>query len=250
MSSPAITFHHVGFAYHDEMVIENAEICLAEGSFLLVLGPNGGGKTTFGKLALGLLQPTYGSVQLFERPPGQMLQQVGYVPQINAATSRFPIDVAEVVRLGLYGTPSSRQTQKQRIADALQHVGLSHLARRPFASLSGGERQRVLIARALVSTPRLLILDEPTANIDILSKQMIYQLLTRLSRDTTILLISHDLDLGTLPITDTVYIKRQMTHVTGNTLSAEMLMRLYGAPVQTSGHEIAGSNVIHKLHVR
>lgn len=216
----AIAFSDIGFAYDDTPVIEQVSISVKTGGFLLVLGPNGGGKTTFGKLMLGLLTPSHGTVKLFGQAPAQMLSQVGYVPQMATAVSGFPIRVSEVVRLGLYGqTGHSRRDKQRLIEEALDQVAISHLAQRGFSELSGGERQRVLIARALVSKPRLLFLDEPTANVDMQSKDGIHSVLAELAGKTTIVLITHDLEIGDLPVTDIAYINRCLMHTKGRNIA-------------------------------
>ncbi len=239
----AITFSGVSFAYDDIPVIEDVSIEVALGGFLLIVGPNGGGKTTFGKLMLGLLKPVCGSVHLFDRPPGQTLRQVGYVPQISTAMSGFPISVFEVVRLGLYGrTGQTRREMARSVAEALNRAGISHLAKRGFSGLSGGERQRVLIARALVSEPRLLFLDEPTANVDAQSRSGIHQVLQSLAGKTTIVLITHDPEIGTLPATDIAYINRRLTHTRGGDV-AQMVRKA----LQQSFAQDAGSHAYEEV---
>ena len=232
----AIAFSGVSFAYDDAPVIEDVSIEVAAGGFLLIVGPNGGGKTTFGKLMLGLLKPVCGSVHLFDRPPGQTLRQVGYVPQISTAMSDFPISVFEVVRLGLYGRKlQDRREAAHRVAEALDRVAISHLAKRGFSGLSGGERQRVLIARALVSEPRLLFLDEPTANVDAQSRTGIHQVLEALAGKTTIVLITHDPEVGALPATDIAYVNRRLTHTRGGDVAQVVRMALQLSFAQDAG---------------
>nr|WP_319515228.1 ABC transporter ATP-binding protein [uncultured Cohaesibacter sp.] len=223
----ALEFKNVSFVYRDAVVLEKATISLAADRFLLILGPNGGGKTTFVKLALGLLSPLAGTVRLFGQPPVSSLHLVGYVPQVSSLNVHFPIDVSEVVRLGLYGHDCpAKKTQKKHIEEALHAVSLDHLKNRQFSSLSGGERQRVLIARALISNPSLLILDEPTANVDVHSKMGIYNLLHSLRGSVSIVLISHDPDVASLPISDVAHINRTLYHAPPNEVSPQLISQL------------------------
>ncbi|MFM2477922.1 metal ABC transporter ATP-binding protein [Celerinatantimonas sp. MCCC 1A17872] len=229
----AVEFNTVSFAYEQSMVLKEASLELAEKGFLLVLGPNGGGKTTFAKLLLGLVQPTSGSVKLFDRQPHSALADIGYVPQITVTHSRLPIRVFDVVNLGLYKCKGlSRAKRRQKVMNALQTVGLLALAKRAFNGLSGGERQRVLIARALVSSPRLILLDEPTANVDAKSKEQIYQLLSHLNEHATIVLITHDPDTSALPVSDIAFINRQVIHHKGRELTDKMLALSLGTTIE------------------
>ncbi|CAG9298028.1 metal ABC transporter ATP-binding protein [Celerinatantimonas diazotrophica] len=229
----AVEFNAVSFAYEQSMVLKEASLELVEQGFLLVLGPNGGGKTTFAKLLLGLIQPTSGRVKLFEQAPHCALSDIGYVPQITVTQSRLPIRVFDVVNFGLYKCKGLSHSQRRlRVMNALQTVGLSQLAKRKFSGLSGGERQRVLIARALVSSPRLILLDEPTANVDAQSKEQIYQLLSHLNAHATIVLITHDPNTSALPVSDIAFINRQVIHHKGPELTEQMLALSFGTTVE------------------
>lgn len=223
----ALEFDDVSFVYRDTIVLEKANVSLAAGRFLLVLGPNGGGKTTLAKLALGLLRPLKGAVYLFGQRPANSLHLVGYVPQVNSLSVHFPIDVSEVVRLGLYGHQCSAGIlPKEHIERVLEAVSLTHLKDRQFSSLSGGERQRVLIARALISDPKLLILDEPTANIDIKSKSEIYALLEQLQQTVSIMLVSHDPEVAKLPVDDVLHVNRTTCQISPDAVSSHAITEL------------------------
>jgi zinc transport system ATP-binding protein len=160
-----------------------------------MVGPNGGGKTTLLRLILGLLTPTRGTVRVFGQPPALVRRRIGYMPQHAQLDPQFPVRALDVVmmsclRPGRFG-PFGRADKRRALA-ALDEVGLTDLARRPFAALSGGQRQRVLIARALACEPELLLLDEPTANLDPRARRQLLSLLPTLPQ--TQLIATHDLE--------------------------------------------------------
>jgi zinc transport system ATP-binding protein len=201
--SPAIVAKEICFGYGSQKVIDELSLVLEEGDFMGLLGPNGGGKTTLIKLILGILKPTCGEIKLFGKPQSQFRDWhlIGYVPQ-NATNfdRQFPVTVSEVVAMGRAGNGgivAGRKDERRIIDEALEKVGIRDLAQRRIGQLSGGQQQRAFIARALANQPRLLILDEPTAGVDVESIERFYDLLNSLNREgITILLVSHDI--GTL----------------------------------------------------
>ena len=194
MIESAVSFDRVSYSYDGRAtVLQEVGFTIAAGQFVTIVGPNGGGKTTLFRLILGLLTPTSGKISIFGQRPEEARARIGYVPQHFVCDPLFPVRVEDVVRMGLLGPgprPGKPET-KQRIADALEQVGLGAVRRRWFSSLSGGQRQRVLIARALVVRPQLLLLDEPTSNVDAAAEENILTTLERLKGDLTILLITH-----------------------------------------------------------
>ena len=194
-STAVVSVKNVSFEYEDIPVLEKISLDVKQGDFVGVIGPNGGGKTTLLKIILGLLQPTRGSVSLF----GTKIEDfngwssIGYVAQKSASVDvRFPLTVEEVVGMALpFGGAS-----QQLITDALDAVEIGVLRKRLLNELSGGQQQRVFIARALVSKPQLLILDEPTVGVDTDSQTTFYELLKRLNEEhnLTLMLVSHDID--------------------------------------------------------
>jgi zinc transport system ATP-binding protein len=198
MSKIAVAAKNLAFVYRDTPVLEDVSFDVFEGEFLGVIGPNGGGKTTLLKIILGFLQPLRGSVEVFGVSPDEAQKFMSYVPQSMQYDRQFPISVLELVlagrlsRLGWLGQYSKQDYEAAYLA--LERVGLVDFARRPFGSLSGGQAQRALIARALVSQPRLLLLDEPTASVDSKAEAEIYQLLSGLRGQMTIMMVTHDLN--------------------------------------------------------
>lgn len=189
----AIKFKNLSFSYENVDVLDGVTINVEQGEYVGIIGPNGGGKTTALKLILGFLSPQKGTV-IVDSPP----TKVGYVPQINAYDKEFPISVLEVVLAGSLsklkwwgGLPAS---EKERAKKLLKEVGCMGLEERPFGTLSGGQAQKALIARALMCDPEILLLDEPTANIDAESEQAIFTYLKTLQGKKTILIVTHNFD--------------------------------------------------------
>jgi len=196
MSEPLVTLRDVSLGYDGTLILERVSLAIERGEFLALLGPNGAGKTTLLRGILGLIPALAGRIQFgFDRrvsPPG-------YVPQRDALDPIFPLSVFEVVLMGTYAKlpplwPAGRPLRRLA-AQCLEHVGLGDSAGRPFWSLSGGQKQRVLIARALAVQPEILLLDEPTAGVDVEAEAAIIRLLTALNRERglTVVLVTHHL---------------------------------------------------------
>ncbi len=213
-----IKVENVSFSYGRERVIEHAHFHIEEGSFASFIGPNGGGKTTLAKLILGILQPQEGHISIFGMPAKEGRKLVGYVPQYSHYDAEFPISVHDIVLMGRLEKPLGFYSRKDReVADRIiREVDILELKNKPFSVLSGGQKQRVLIARALAANPEILILDEPTANIDPTAEHRLYSLLTSLNETMTIILISHDLEFVSEHVEKVICIDRQVyIHPTG-----------------------------------
>ncbi len=207
-----IKVENVSFSYGRERVIEHAHFHIEEGSFASFIGPNGGGKTTLAKLILGILQPQEGNISIFGMPSKEGRKLVGYVPQHSHYDSEFPINVNDIVMMGRLEKPFGFYSRNDReVADkALREVDILDLKDKSFSVLSGGQKQRVLIARALAANSEILILDEPTANIDPAAENLLYSLLTSLNKTMTIILISHDLEFVSEHVEKVICIDRQV----------------------------------------
>lgn len=205
--SPSVALRGVRFAYGRQAVIENLSLEIAEGDFFAVIGPNGSGKTTLLRLILGSLAPQAGDIAVFGRPLAgysrrELARRIALVPQGSVPVFSFAVE--EIVRmgraphLGLLGFEAAEDMDQA--ARAIGAVGLDALARRPLDQLSGGEQQRVWIARALCQQPRLMLLDEPTAALDMGHQLQIMRLLARLRREhgMTVVMVSHDLNLAAM----------------------------------------------------
>ncbi len=192
---PVIELTDVCFSYGSFEVLRDVNFTVGENQLVCVVGPNGGGKTTLLKIIVGLLQPDSGQARVFGGPPHQARNLIGYLPQSTNHDPSFPVSVLEVVLMGrlqkrLFGP--YRKTDYKIARESLQEVDMADFVERPFAALSGGQRQRVLIARALATQPRLLILDEPTANIDPAQERCLHEILQRLRQRMTIVMVTHD----------------------------------------------------------
>jgi zinc transport system ATP-binding protein len=195
--SSAIQLQNLRFSYGENEILRGVSFQVEPGEFLGIIGPNGGGKTTLLKLILGFLKPTAGKIEIFGKSPVQAAQQIAYVPQGLHFDRQFPISVLELVysgrlsKLPWYGIYNLQD--KTAVREALEKVGLWEYRHAPFGTLSGGQAQRALIARALVSEPQLLLLDEPTASVDAQAGSIIYSILKDLKGSMTILMVTHDL---------------------------------------------------------
>jgi zinc/manganese transport system ATP-binding protein len=220
-----------------------ASFTVASGEFITVLGPNGSGKSTLLKVVLGLLRPSAGEVRVFDRAPRRGRPEIGYVPQRRTIESDLNIRGRDYVRLGLDGyrwgfalpIPGRHEAQ-DRIQQAIEAVEAAPYADRPIGQLSGGEQQRLLLAQALVGNPRLLLLDEPLASLDLRNQQAISQLVARLARERamTVLLVSHDLNPLLGLVDRLVYVARGKIAIGApdTILTTENLTRLYNSPVE------------------
>ncbi|TYB33476.1 MAG: ABC transporter ATP-binding protein [Flexistipes sinusarabici] len=222
----------VSFAYEREPVLENVSLKVSKGDFLAVLGPNGGGKTTLLKLILGLIKPDKGSIKVFGEKPGKQSKKIGYVPQYSYINKNFPLSVIESVLMGLTKKKllnfKYTETDKRRALETLDKVDMSDYSDKQIHDLSGGQRQRVLLARALLSDPDLIILDEPTSNIDPYGKFCFFTFLEELSRKKTIILVSHNINVIATKINRVACVNRFLYYNSEPVLTKEMVEILYG----------------------
>lgn len=236
----ALAFKGVSFAYGDGPdVVQGVDLEIAEHELIGLIGPNGGGKSTLLKLAAGLLKPRQGQVQVFGRPPQEARDEIGYVPQFALFPRDFPITVAQAVLLGRLGGAFRWRwsgTDRAAAARAIAETELDGLADRPLNALSGGELQRVLIARALAAEPRLLLLDEPTSNLDQRAEEDIFALLAKLTDRMAVVLVSHDVGFVTGFVHRVACISRTLICHGTSELTGEVINELYGHPVRAVHH--------------
>ena len=195
MKEVKIQVKDLSFRYDSRDVLKNVSFEIYDKDIVTIIGPNGGGKSTLLKLLLGILKPDSGTILIDGVPPKKLKKPVlGYVPQYSLFDPRFPISVFETVLSGRMKDGLFRYTAEDReLADQiLSDIGLAEVRNNTFAALSGGQRQRVLIARALASEPEILLLDEPTTNIDVTTEDYLSALMKKLNKELTILLVTHD----------------------------------------------------------
>jgi zinc transport system ATP-binding protein len=238
--TPVLSFQGVSFGYGDGPdVVLDVTLEIGARELIGLIGPNGGGKSTLLKIAAGLLKPRRGSVSVSGRPPHEARDAIGYVPQFALFPREFPITVAQAVLLGrLGGKPGFRWSSADRAAAAraITETELDALADRPLSALSGGELQRVLIARALAAEPMLLLLDEPTSNLDQRAEEDIFALLAKLTDRMAVVLVSHDVGFVTGFVERVACISRTLICHGTSELTGEVINELYGHPVRAVHH--------------
>lgn len=250
MTTSIVEINQLTYAYEDKIALRDINLTIPAGAFLGLVGPNGGGKTTLIKLLLGVLKPQKGSIKLF----GQDIKhynawhKIGFVSQKATAFNRgFPATVKEVVTTGLTAQIGyfkfMKKDHRRKVIDAIELVGMSDYINQNIGDLSGGQQQRIFIARALVSDPLLLILDEPTVGIDTENVQKFYELLGKLNREEgiTLLLVSHDIGTMTKHANGVACLNKHI-HFHGDTyqftqLSEERLSRFYGHDLNVVTHQ-------------
>ncbi len=241
-ATPVVEFRDLTFAYDSQPVLRDVNVNIAAGDFVSVIGPNGAGKTTLVRLLIGLLEPTRGIVRLFGGRPKANRYRVGYVPQYTSFDYRFPILVREVGLMGrLSPLPKLFGRRDRDIAEeALERVGMAGMGSVSFNALSGGQRQRVLIARALAARPSLLIMDEPTSNVDQAAEASLRSLLTELNREMTIMLVTHDLGFVSRQVNKIlcVNVKARLHH--SQEVTEEMIRGLFGYDAKFVEHHDHG----------
>ena len=231
LTEPPLVFEDVTFSYPGGApVLTNVSMALTDQTHVCIIGPNGGGKTTLLRLALGLLRPLSGRVQVFGRPPHRACSHVGYVPQHKDLKRGFPITVREVVltgcveqhRLGWHHRDCGLSAE-----EVMVDMGIADLRNSSFDRLSGGQRQRVLIARALVGQPSLLLLDEPTANVDPGFEKELRGILSRLSERLTVVTVSHDLNYICSELDVVLFVNRSVRTMAPEEVTSDQVWRLF-----------------------
>jgi zinc transport system ATP-binding protein len=254
----AIELRDITVRYDHRPVVENITVDVNEGTFLGLIGPNGGGKTTVLKVILGLIRPQRGEVLVYGKPPEHARRHglVGYVPQHPLADLGFPVSVFDVAMMGRYSKIGllhrAGKRDRERVNEMLERVKMADLRDRPIGELSGGQQQRVLIARALAAEPRILLMDEPLTGIDAGTQEAFYSLLKDLRKtlNLTVVMASHDI--GVIPhhVGEIACINRQM-HVHGRpteVLTVEGLKKVYGCEVELLVHGRIPHRVVEEHH--
>ena len=235
-----IEFREVNFSYKDNLVIKDANFAIHERESVSLVGPNGGGKSTLLKLILGVLTPEEGEIIVLGTSPKNARIKLGYMPQFLTYDEKLPISVMDVVlsarllgkRFGFYN-----KIDKECATSALEKMQVATLAKKQFSELSGGERQRVLVARALACEPEILLLDEPTSNVDPAIEEGFNHILTELKNDMTIVTVSHDLGFVSRMVDHVVCVNKEIKIHPISSLTGELISEIYGSPMHRVRHD-------------
>ncbi len=237
--APIFDVKNLCYLVNGQTILNNVGFNVFSGEYVAIIGPNGGGKTTLIRLLLGLEKPTSGCIKLFGKDQKKFKEwsKIGYVPQrASLVDQNFPATVEDIVKMGRISkrklfTPSSSEDARL-VQDAMEKMDIVHLKEKMVGTLSGGQRQRVMIARALASSPKVLILDEPNTGVDIKSQQRFYELLRKLNKEDgiTILFITHDIGVIADDIARLFTINQQATICDNpkKAMSCEGMSELYG----------------------
>lgn len=235
--------------YAGNPVISDVNLTVKEEDFMGIIGPNGGGKTTLLKTILGLIEPMEGEVRVFGKPPEETRSRIGYVPQYATFDEDYPITVQEVVQMGRRRDKKFYEgyspVDKRRTEEALEEVEMRDFEDEPVSELSGGQKQRVFVARALVSDPQVLLLDEPTASVDRKLEKGIYSLLNQLNEEMAIVVVTHDIGVMSAYVTKVACLSGELYTSDEPHLDREMLEEAYQCPVELITH--AGEEIPHRV---
>ena len=245
-----IAIHDLGVRYDNTVALEHGDLEIYDDDFLGVIGPNGGGKSSLVKAIMGTI-PHTGKIEYSERLMRGGKPHIGYLPQVSSFDKAFPISVIEVVMSGLqrergllhrYG-----KEVRLRAMQTLEQAELAHLANRPIGELSGGQLQRVMLCRAIISEPRLLVLDEPTNFVDNRFENELYNLLHHLSERMAIIMVSHDVGTISSVVRNIVCVNRHVHRHDSNVITEEQL-RNYDCPIQIITHGDVPHTVLGEHH--
>lgn len=233
---------NINFTYNHVPILEDIALQVHQEDFLGIIGPNGGGKTTLLKIVLGLLKPTSGEITVFGKPPLEGRKSIGYVPQVFRFHYDFPITVLDVVLMGRLREKRIGHHYSLRDRDiaqnVLQQVEMLDFKDKHIGNLSGGQLQRVMIARALASEPKILILDEPLSSIDSRWQASFYQLLTQLKKTVTIILVTHDIGALSTYVDQVACLNRRLYFHGSTKEGLQHLSEAYQCPIELIGHGI------------
>ncbi len=239
MENSIVELVEVAAGYQHQPVFQNVTLKVAEFDFLGIIGPNGGGKTTLLQVMMGLLKPMAGTVSFpDERDLGER-SLFGYLPQVNRIDKKFPITVLDAVlsgsmKSGRY-TANRKKIFKERAMDLMGRMGLQGLEKRRVGQLSGGQMQRVFLSRAMISSPMLLVLDEPNSFVDNTFEKDLYEILKELNKETTIVIVSHDLGMISSYVKTIACVNRGLHYHPSNVITQDLL-ESYNCPIDLITH--------------
>jgi len=226
---------------NDPPILNQINLTVFQNDFLGIIGPNGGGKTTLLKAILGLVKPASGKTKFFKNgnPAGRL--NIGYLPQINNIDKKFPISVYDVILSGLSSTKNMfslfKRREQNKVEEIAVKMGVQDFLKRPIGELSGGQLQRVLLGRAIIDNPDLLILDEPNSYVDKNFETSFYKKLEELNRDTAIILVSHDVGTVISLVKNIACVNKGLHYHSGSDITTGWLEKYYmSCPIEIIGH--------------
>ncbi len=224
--------------YNGLIALESIHLSIFNNDFIGIIGPNGGGKTTLLKVILGLVKPSEGSIK-YNLPDGDKMFNIGYLPQQFSADKKFPISVELVVLSGLLQkrniVRSYSKKEKDKANEVLIKMGIPGLRHKAFGELSGGETQRTLLARAIISSPQLLLLDEPGTYVDQVFEGELFNNLKELNKKMAILVVSHDAGMISSYVKTIACVNKQLHYHPSNEINNEIL-KAYNCPIDLITH--------------
>ena len=239
-STPIIEMENITAKYGDTTVFRNVTLTVYDRDFLGIIGPNGGGKTTLIRIMLGLMKPSEGCVRYLHNGKPVKEITIGYLPQYNKIDKEYPISVSEIVLSGLsHSKPLIHpftKDQRLQVDEALNRLGIGELRKRHIGSLSGGQMQRVMLARAIVSRPEVVVLDEPNTYIDPNFQQQLYKELISINNNCAVVLVSHDVGSVMQNVRNIACVDHSLHYHSVEEVSEKDLERYVGCPIELLGH--------------
>ncbi|MGH7203420.1 MAG: metal ABC transporter ATP-binding protein [Candidatus Levyibacteriota bacterium] len=237
---PAISLQDIQVTLGGKTILHNINIDIQNGQFVAILGPNGAGKSTLFKLLLGLYKPSAGKIEILGKQPKRGNNEIGYAPQHRTLEADLALRARDVVGFGLdghqWGISLPNAKRDKHIEQALDEVDMLRFADMPVGRLSGGEQQRLLIAQALLTHPKILLLDEPLSNLDIMHAKEVVSLIARLAkaRNMTVLLVTHDVNPVLTSIDSVIYMANTHSAIgkPEDIITSEELTKLYGSQIE------------------
>lgn len=237
----ALEIKNLYVEYGNNQVLENINLKIKDKHFLGIIGPNGGGKSTLLKAIVGLIDYKKGKINIYGKKPEKLNGVLGYVPQASKFDKNFPINVEEVVLSGILKNniklfKKYKKNDYKEAKKVMKQLNILNLKNRQIGQLSGGQLQKVLIGRALMTEPKILLLDEPTASIDASSTTQIYELLSELNKNMTIIVVSHNMEAVASYLDSIACLNKKLYHHHEKQLDPETVKNVYGCPVDLIAH--------------
>ncbi|NLN94791.1 MAG: ATP-binding cassette domain-containing protein [Bacteroidales bacterium] len=239
----------ISATYGEGIILKDVNLTINSNDFIGIIGPNGGGKTTLVKLMVGLLKPVKGRIIMHKASGRDTKNQIGYLPQISLFDKRFPISVIDVVLSGLASEKAVfkkyTKADKDKAIELLARMGISDLYSRPIGELSGGQMQRVFLCRAIITSPSLLILDEPNTFVDSKFEADLYDILLELNKTMAIIVVTHDIGTISYYVKTIACVNKYLNYHPSNIITEKQLAA-YGCPIQIITHGDIPHTVLKK----